>query len=589
MRFGALRPSIAVLAHLAIVTIVGCASNAIHAPELAASAPRAKIAEEAALFRELLYAQCRDSWTREDFARTVLLPDAALYAPNQTSFKAITRHVAKRRPEEFLRNSVGSPPRGTASKLAASARPPVTLIVIPGLSHEAASSPLFPEVLDSERSSFARQVARKLAAASRGKRMDRRYSLADLKEIAVPLDEVVQTGSLDDANGQPLVQLIHLHNVMGSLESYGRIEDLYPIYKRRLDKLFGIIGPTPRLYVVGHSRGAPIGLDLVARLAADPSAKEWAKDVEGYVALNGALFGSHYANAFFDPTKQPYRALSRHLAALRRLDEDAGIIGSIVNRHTIMTSLVSMGAELTLNPHLRKEDWSYPPLPLSAVAQAKGFEMQLKPHASYFGDYPRFIRRVKTLVDAAETAIRDLTHESRLKWWATHKIPSRLRYLTFSSTMASPVTDRRIDRWQAALLDAPAAGRGLIEYQLLRAFYNGYYDDAGVALNDSLTGVHEGSFWPDLHRRLNPEQEPYRATPLGLFGGSHLAIAYAYAVGAEADKSYTFPRTKFLLALAQYIELQDQSGGPQELPLVRGAAPRVPKSSRKVEKPSLSH
>jgi hypothetical protein len=475
-----MRPSIAVAVHLAIVTLIGCASNAIPAPELSASAPKTKIAEDAALFRELLYAQCRDSWTREDFARTVLLPDAALYAPNQTSFSTITRHFAKRRPEEFLRNSVGRAPKGTASKLEASGRPPVTLIVIPGLSAEAASSPLFPEVIDDERSSFARQVTHKLAAASRSTRMDRRYSLADLKEIPVPLDELVRTGSLDDAEGRPLVQLIYLHNAMGSLESYGRIEDLYPIYKRRLDKLFGIIGSTPRLYVVGHSRGAPIGLDLVARLSGDPSAKAWAKDVEGFVALNGALFGSHYANAFFDPSKQPYRAFHRHLAALRQLDEDAGVIDSIVNRHTIMTSLASMGAELMLSPYLRKEDWSYPPLPLSAVAQAKDFELQLKPHASYFGDYPRFVRRVKTLVNAAETAIRDLTHESRLKWWATHEIPSKLRYLTFSSTMASPVTERRIDRWQAALLDAPAAGRSLIEYQLLRGFYNGYYDDAGV-------------------------------------------------------------------------------------------------------------
>lgn len=589
MRFGVRCPSVAVLAHLAIIAIAGCTSHTIHSPELTASAPKAKVAEEAALFRELLYAQCRDSWTREDFARTVLLPDASLYTPNQASFAAITRHVAKRRPEEFLRNSVGRPPKGTASKLAASGRPPVTLIVIPGLSHEAASSPLFPEAIDDARSSFARQVARKLSAASRGKRMDRRYSLAHLREIPVPLDEVVQAGSLDDADGQPLVQLIHLQNVMGSLESYGRIEDLYPIYKRRLDKLFGIIGPTPRLYVVGHSRGAPIGLDLVARLATDSSAKAWSKDVEGYVALNGALFGSHYANAFFDPTKQPHRAFRRHLAALRRLDENAGIIGSIVNRHTITTSLLSMGAELTLNPYLRKEDWPYPPLPLSALAQAKDFETQLQPHASYFGDYPRFIRRVKTLVNAAETAIRDLTHESRLKWWASHELPSKLRYLSFSSTMASPVTDRRIDRWQAALLDAPASGRGLIEYQLLRAFYNGYYDDAGVALNDSLTGVHEGSFWPELHQKLNPAQKPYRATPLGLFGASHLALVYAYAVGKEADKGYTFPRDKFLLALAQYIELQDQRGGRQELPLVRDAAPRAPTKAGKPEKTRLSH
>lgn len=541
------------------LSLMACASNAINVPPLKAAPPKASPAEEARIFRELMYAQCQDSMKREDFLRTVLLPDANLFAADQSSFAAISAHVSKRRPEEFLRMSYALPLRGRVKPPPPPPPPvPLTFVVVPGLSHEAASRPLFADVVEKQNSSFARTVREKFAKASPQQRLDERYSLADLAVIKVALSDMVQAASIDDDNGRPIVQLVYLHSVLGSLESYGRIDSLYPIYKRRLDKFFAVVGSQPRLYFMGHSRGAAISVDMLARLAEDRDAQPWSKNIEGFVGLNGALFGSHYANAFYTPGKYPYRVFYKNFMKVSQLDESSGVIDSIITRHQMSTSLIAMAKGAALDPYLRRESWSLPALPLSGIKQAKEFELQLRPHASYFGDYPQFIRRVKTLVGAAEVAIRDLTHAARLKWWSTHTLPTHLRYLTMTSTQASPVFSTRLSPWQAALLDAPGAGRHLIDYPVMRGFYNAYYDDQGASINDGLVGVHEGSMWPTLHQKLNPKQSAYRSTNLALFAAHHMPLAYDHAVGDEADKAYRFPRVKMLLALAEYLALIDR-------------------------------
>ncbi len=110
----------------------------------------------------------------------------------------------------------------------------------------------------------------------------------------------------------------------------------------------------------------------------------------------------------------------------------------------------------------------------------------------------------------------------------------------------APATDE-----QRALLESKTIEQTTLTYNAIRNTYYAYYDDANIPITDGFVGLHESSFWPQLHQKLNPEQKPYKAQSLAIFNAHHFAVAYGDVIGKK--NSNPFPRRALLLAIADYL------------------------------------
>ena len=516
--------------------------------------PQKELYRDILLFRSTLATQARSDISESDFRRLALVPTADFFETKQKSFEEIAKFYEKHAPETLYTRSLATaedivPPLKEQSEDA------VTLILMPGFLSELTPEPMFPEALDSKTSIFAREVKNRFSTAPNQDKTDHRYSLAELGEIDAPLSDLIRTGSIDVDGQKEAIRVIYVVPSLGSLESVGSMYQLYPIYKRRLDKFFKIVGIPSNVYISGHSRGAAVALDFLARISKDQASSPWTREIRGFISLNGSLFGSHYANAYFNPEKRPH-FLHRELTRLKNLRGGMGVIDSIIDRNTILSSLKNLGSEAVHRDYLKHEDWSVPlPDLIHGISMARNYYEELRPN-SYFSEYERYITRIKIFAEATETAVFELTHEERLKWWRSNTIPSEIPYFSFSSTMAGPVKQKITHGFQRSLTESPFMGRNVPDYAVLRTLFYDYESDKGISLNDGLIGIHESTFWPKLHVALNSRQKEYRASSLGVFAAHHLAIGYASVSGGDKSDRNPFPRTALLRALSIYLNSQ---------------------------------
>ena len=520
-------------------------------------------------FRSIFYHFAKNDISYRNFLRLALVPDSELYRAPQTSFDAIHDYVKQFKPETYYRRSLQFPPPKVA-RLRKIGLPPMTLVVVPGTVSELAMGSIFPEATENKSSDFARSCAQKIGNSQK----DRSYLLAELGEVEAPLGEFFQCGSIDDSQGQAVINVVVLFPKLGSLESIGRIEEHYTYYKRRLDKFFSLMGPLPRIYLSGHSRGTAIALDMLSRVVNDDSAQEWVKQIEGFVALDGVVNGIHWGDAWFNPRQRPYK-FHQAISQMTTLKEHDGLIGSMRNRSRMAEYMVPLGLEFFFNQGFDHEPGvtMFPDI-MAGLGLVMDIDEQLRIRESYFGDYARHIRRIRVGAASLEDAILSLTHKERLDWFKTHTLPTNIRYYSFNSTIFSPVfKDDGMNKWQKALFESPFFNTNGADYALLRGFSYDYYGESRVGINDGFVGIHDGTFWPELHRKLNPAQKPYKAIPLGLFATHHTGLAYSHFLTTGSMESNPFPRKAFLRALAYFTaveEVRSRDGGPKLMPIRSG-------------------
>jgi hypothetical protein len=541
---------------LLLTILAGCQTRSTFDPTSLGKIelPQKELPRDLLLFRSTLATQARSEISETDFRRLALVPTKDFFEPKQNSFEEITNFFEKKIPETLYTRSLATA-EDLVQPLEEQSKEAVTLILIPGFLSELTPQSMFPEALDAEASIFAKEVRSRFSKATNQQKNDHRYSLAELGEIDAPLSDLIRAGSIDVDGKKDAIRVIYLVPSLGSLESVGSMYRLYPIYKRRLDKFFKIMGTTSNIYISGHSRGAAVALDFLARVSKDQAADPWAKEIKGFVSLNGALFGSHYANAYYNAEKRPHY-LYTEFSRLKNLRGGRGVIDSIIDRNTILSSLNKLGSEAINRESMKYENWSIPlPDVIQGTSILRKYYEELRPN-SYFADYERYIQRIRFLAEATETAIFELTHEERLKWWKSNTLPSEIPYFSFSSTMASPMKQKIASGYQKALIESPFMGRNVPDYAVIRTLFYDYASDRGISLNDGLIGIHESTFWPKLHVALNPRQKEYQASSLGVFAAHHLAIGYASVSSGDRSDRNPFPRAALLRALSIYLNSQ---------------------------------
>ena len=148
-------------------------------------------------------------------------------------------------------------------------RNPVHIVVVPGIFGEFIPVSPFEEVFRYGGAASV-QWDRKLAAlesvpASADLVHGRQFSAAAVKDVSRSMRDLVRVGSIDDADGTPLVTITYLKPELGSLETFGTLDDNADYYLTRLEKYFKILGTPEHLYVMGYSRGTPTALNRVDR------------------------------------------------------------------------------------------------------------------------------------------------------------------------------------------------------------------------------------------------------------------------------------------------------------------------------------
>jgi hypothetical protein len=522
---------------------------------------------EALIFRSLFYQSVKDTIPMTQYMRLNLYPDEILYNAPQLSFETINKHFQSIKPEKLLLKSFQNPPLKRSVTFPPKIPPP-TLIVIPGAFSEFAYGTIFSEAVDNKQSSFSIFVRKKFESASLSDKIDSHYLLSELKEVNAPLDDLIRFGSVDNNQGESLINVIFLFPKLGSLESLWTVEEHYPYYKRRLDKFFNIIGNLPRIYMSGHSRGGAIGLDFIARTDKDPLAKKWTRNIKGFIGFNAALMGIHFADAWFNERMRT-NIIRKEVLKIKSLEDKNEIFTSIINREKIFSSLQAIGVELAFggsNPY-EPTQLNWPDI-TAGISFIKQIEAQLKPE-SVFGNYQLFIKRLKIGAEAIDECLRSLSHKVRLSWWQQNTLPTEIKYYTFVATMHSPMKKKgSMSRLQQALWESPFYQRYSIDYTLWRKVYIEHFASGESPLLDGPVAAHEGMIWPEWHRSQNKEQNSYTASLLGIFGTHHLGMNYALASSDDHDSRNPFPRRAFLISLAKYlsnVETQQSSAPPPSL------------------------
>ena len=167
-----------------------------------------------------------------------------------------------------------------------------------------------------------------------------------------------------------------------------------------------------------------------------------------------------------------------------------------------------------------------------------------------FLEYDKYIERLRLLAESTYMAIEDLSYAKRKLWFETHTIPTHIKYYSLSSTMAGPIMRaEQYDLSPNAMINQENMGRHTPEYGFLRSSYYFCHKANKNKLQDGLIGLHESTFHPKIHMRLNKKQKHYETIELGVFATHHTALVHSALVEAERESLNSVDRRSMLRAL----------------------------------------
>lgn len=481
----------------------------------------------------------------------------------------------------FYRQSLQEPvAQGNVSRvdeILKSQRSPLTVIIVPGVLGEFIKTRAFEDVFSRNGTYYESHVKNRFARSSfAALKVDKRFDMNAFREVDRPLLDLIHTASIDDVDGNPLVNLILLDVGLLSLESMGKNRDRAQVFNRRLTKFFKVVGVPPHIAMIGYSRGTPLALEMISQ--ASSSGLNWFKKVRAVGGLGGVIYGSDLADEALNEKKRDVPFVQyQQLKLLMELSQSLELL-SESNRPDFITKsknalawarfisgMVKLNApevELDLNVDLsvlksRAEEVfqnlsTMSVLNVSGLWQA-GKQMALESFRldQFDPQYDLNIRRWKFFVRAIADAVSELTTSARLDWWRNNTIPTAgITYYSITGSMVDPSIDR--DHKDLAE-NKYSYNASLYDYILLGKSFADLKRSNGVSLNDSQVAVFKARFWPEIHEVLNPAQKPINAKFLGVLGVDHWGMALRVVNEKKngAENPYSpFPRESLLKTYA---------------------------------------
>jgi len=553
-----------------------------------------------ALFRNDLYTYLKREGGYSDDAikKLVLMPTRGAIVPEVTPradapLAPYDAAFARMRPSDFYERGLEAPlalQRGPDGGLESELRrAPVHIVVVPGIFGEFIPVAPFEEVLrrgGTAQSDWARALAAAEADPAKADLVhDRQFSAAKTKDVERSLRDLVRVGSIDDADGTPLVTVTYLKPELGSLETFGTLDENADYYLGRLEKYFAVTGAPERLYVMGYSRGTATALNLVTR-ARDARAS-WMPKLRGVIALAGVVYGSPLADAALSPGPQKdlLDAMGRFVNdKLESCDGPTPSLGLMTRNLGHWTSFSTRAAALTLklgnrNAELAREGIETDMADLGRIASFTRRVLFGDPQsvfsATSSGDsailgvlrmnrpsteYCQNIESFKTTARQVMKGVATLTTQARLDWYRTHTLPTNVRYFAITGTMGD-ATPEGGEVSPLALNEAAYDTRS-VDFRTLRGNFYDLYAASGSQLQDSQVPVQRARFLPEIHAGLNPAQGALRTYFMGTLGIHHWGLSFPRAFstrdGLEANP---YPRTLLLQSIATFVAQVERRGG----------------------------
>eukprot|EP00727_Mastigamoeba_balamuthi_P009501 m51a1_g5173 hypothetical protein (482) ;mRNA; r:145267-147155 len=334
-----------------------------------------------------------------------------------------------------------------------------------------------------------------------------------LSDIEVPLGHVVMAGSFDAPDGTPLYNIVFFIQREGSLESLYEPDYVVPRIIQRMSLFLDLVGSYVDDFVlVGFSRGAIDALYVMARHATIP----WGNRIRGVITLDGVVYGTSLGDCGLgETTSNPpslCETINNGMAWIELLYN--GLVPKLT--HVIQnTALLTRSFNELIRDMLFDFDLLHPVL-----------------------GYDDNILRLKNVIGGVLTSMRLLSTKTRTEWWANHTLPTDRLYASFTGTMADfdyTYPEVHPDEWAMRYLyyvTAQASGQELVDGPVQSA---------------------RQIILPNVHRGLNPHQEPYEAHWLGLFHTTHAGAVLDHAVPCPDNWVDPFPRKTLVDSFATWI------------------------------------
>jgi hypothetical protein len=573
----------------------GCAAEPTdddaEADEAEISAPGGRFGP--ALFRNDFYTYLKREghYSDEQIKQLVLMPTEEALTP-RGSMQAYDAAFARMHPMDFYQQGLVTPlvrklgPNGPLENELR--RNPVHIVVVPGIFGEFIPVSPFEEVF---RYGGAASVKweRKLASLDADPKNaelthDRQFSAAEVKDVSRSMRDLVRVGSIDDPDGTPLVTITYLKPELGSLETFGTLDENADYYLTRLEKYFRIIGAPEHLYVMGYSRGTPTALNLVSR--AQAAHAPWMPKLRGVIALAGVIYGTQLADSALAPGPQR-RMLDTMtdfvanklesctgptpgvLLMTRNLGHWTAFLGrealaargmtnqnEALSREGIQTDFANVGRFASFT---RRVLFGDPQKVFAGEGDSSailGVLHMNAPNAEYCQNIERFKKTAVQVVKGVET----LTTQARTEWFRTHTLPSNIRYYAITGTMGDATANG--GPVSPLTLNETAYDTRSLDFRSLRGNYYDLFAASQNQLQDSQVPVQRARFWPDVHAAMNPAQQPLQTYFMGTVGIHHWGLSFPRAFSTnDGLNANPYPRTLLLKSIATFVAQVESRGG----------------------------
>eukprot|EP00727_Mastigamoeba_balamuthi_P009502 m51a1_g5174 hypothetical protein (488) ;mRNA; r:148121-150109 len=424
-----------------------------------------------------------------------------------------------RKTESGLQLSNGADPLAPLAARRAAGKAPVTIVSLNGMAGEFVPRPALSVAYNSS-SSFA---------------LAYKQLLRDNPDLTVPV--------VDAPDGTPLYNVVFFVQREGSLESLLLPDVVVPRIIQRMSLFLDLVGNHVDDFVlVGFSRGSIDAVTIMARHATIP----WGNRIRGVITLDGVVYGTSMADCGLGETTSNPPSLceiaSNMMAWVELLAN--GLVPSLLNipQNTaiitrVATEAAAAIARIGVPEKLKQSHLVFPDV-------LRSFEELIRDVLFDFDllhpvlDYEDNIQKLKNLLGGLLDSMRLLSTKTRTEWWATHTLPADRLYASSTGTMAD------FD-YTYPEVHPDEFGMRYLYYVTAQA--------GGQELVDGPVQSARQMILPNVHRGLNPHQEPYEAHWLGLFHTTHAGSVLDYALPCPDNWVDPFPRKTLVDSFATWI------------------------------------
>eukprot|EP00727_Mastigamoeba_balamuthi_P009505 m51a1_g5177 hypothetical protein (531) ;mRNA; r:156096-158114 len=486
--------------------------------------------------------------TGSSFHQSLLFPTPKLVAARQLGdLSAVDAAFAEVKPSDCQRVEAGMPvangpdPMAPLAARRAAGKAPVTIISLNGMAGEFVPHTSLSAAYNAS-SALALEFKRLLGNSEKPV-TDTVWDNFALADIEVPLEKLIQVGSVDAPDGTVLYNVVLFVQREMSLESLMHYEFVVPRIISRITKFLDLVGSRVDDFVlVGFSRGSIDAMHIMSQHASLP----WGSRIRGVITLDGVVLGSAFADCAFNEVRSNPPSLCENLQSgmawielladglvpdMTHVIQNTALITSVSTGVGVALSNVPIPWEL-INTHL-----DYPDAIKTWDQMVKKILFDFNVMHPILG-YEENILKLRNLARAFVTCVRILTTKGRTEWWANHTVPTDRLYASFTGTMddkSHTVPEMHPDQYA------------------MRFLYHITADASGQELVDGPVATSRQMILPNVHRSLNPSQGPYEAHWLGLFHTTHAGAVLDYMFPCPDNWVDPFPRKTLVDSFATWI------------------------------------